>query len=355
MPWEFIASYLATKALDTLLFSETLRPRFTTKGLAERYQSLSAEELNTFYRAEMPLEITLAGRRYILPMSIITELSNSSDRPSEIRCYKLPDKYSVPDVLIDYTKPVLKALEKDSKSHDGQVTRLASFDSNKLFVQEASYYEGVATNFSMDHLPRGRKESLRELLHSESGSFGSFDKNPLVNHIGVICMVETGDGKLIVQKRSRKVTNRGGTLSSSSSGVVDWTDIAFKEAPFSLESLAESTFRESFEELHVSIKKIVFLGLLREFLRGGKPEVYFFARTEEPFQTVYNKWRVSAKDKVESKDLIEYEFHSDRIGKDELSRDAFKERVRRILDQVGDNANLTLVAGVILAAQHQLK
>ena len=322
-------------------------------GDAGFYQNLTTEQLYALYRAEIPLEAILAGRRYRLPVSIVIE--SSDDRHPDLVCEKRPDKYSIPDILADYTRPVAKALDGDEKSHDGQVVRLASLENDTLVLQEASYYEGVATNFAMDHRPEGHSKSLRELLHAESGGFGDFENNPLVNHIGVVCMIETSDGKLIVQKRSQQVTNRGDTLSSSVSGAVDWADIAPLSSPFSIGKLAESALREAFEELGIAIKDIDFLGLLREFPRGGKPEIYYFARTDMPFQTAYDKWKKNARDDTESREIFGYEFLSTHVRPDKLSRDAFEERTGRILDQIGKSANLTLVTGVVLTAKHILK
>lgn len=356
MPWEFLLGYAATKVLDktidTVLFSERYRTRFSLSGIAEKYLKLSAEQLLAFYHKEKPLEIALSGRRYVLPMSMV--LDPSAQQKAEICCETMPGIFSVPEKFIAYTDPVKKVLAKDKKSFDGRVVRLANLDQTKLFLQEASYYEGVATNFAIDHCPKGRLDSFRELVHGNSGSFGDLEMNPLVNHLGVVCMVETVDGMLVVQKRSRNVTNRGGTLSSSVSGAINWTDIRTKTSPFSINGLVESTFRETIEELGISSgDEIVFLGLLREFLRGGKPELYFFARTEEPFGKVRAKWR-QAEGRKESTDIMGFEYHSLRVGTDELSRDGFKARVRQLMDKTGNTANLTLTAGVALTTRYIL-
>ena len=355
MPWGFLAGYVATKvldkAIDTVLFNEKFRDWFRRTGIAEQYLSLNAEQLLSFYRNESPLDVSLAGRRYVLPMSVVLESTVSAG--TDILCETEPGSFTVPERLIAYTQPVKDVLEKDRKSFDGRVTRLYAHHENKLILQEASYFEGVSTNFAVDHRPKGRTESLREMLHANTSSFGGFESNPLVNHIGVVCMVETIDGMLIVQKRSRNVTNRGGTLSSSVSGVVDWTDIRSQQSPFSINTLAESIYREANKELGVAPNQIVFLGLLREFLRGGKPEVYYFARTEEPFGTLRTKW-LQAEHREESTDITGYEFHSDRIDSGELSRDSLKARVRHIMEEIGQDANLTLTAGIALTTKHVL-
>jgi hypothetical protein len=138
------------------------------------------------------------------------------------------------------------------------------------------------------------------------------------------------------------------------SGVLDWSDVVCKEEGFPVGELAGAALREAFEELHVEIRDVICLGLVREFLRGGKPEIYFYARVDAPFKTLYSNWKKNAKDRYESRDLSGYEFHSDRLSGSELSRDKFKENLGFLLDAVGGSANLTLVAGIMLTARHLL-
>ena len=353
MPWLPLANNAAIHSHDAVLFSEHLFPISGLKGFTDRYHTLSAEQLISFYRNESPLKIELFGKLYVLPLSVCAQYSDNS--LSLVLCKKNDIKYSVPEVLTDYTTPILNELKKDNKSHDGAVTRLASFEDNVCVLQEASYFDGVATNFAIDHLPIDRTETLRQYLHSNSHSLGGLRNNSLVNHVGMVCMIETSDGKLIIQKRGSDVSNRAGTLSSSVSGAIDWSDIYDKDTPFPIEDLAESILRETSEELNISIDKVVYLGLLREYLRGGKPELYFFAKTHSPFHAVYSKWRENAKDRHESSSLIEYDYHSNRLEESEFARDSFQQRVEWILTSINEDANLTLVAGIIMTTSYLLE
>jgi len=95
-------------------------------------------------------------------------------------------------------------------------------------------------------------------------------------------MFETSDGMLVAQRRSSFVANRPHTVSASVSGALDWSDLPQKSesgAVLALSDLVRGAFRESLEELGAEPEALRYLGLVREYLRGGKPELYFFART----------------------------------------------------------------------------
>jgi len=355
---ESLVEYFFTKALDSAVKKGLLNNlifQLPSKGIAERYLKLTDDELLSFYRNEQRVEISLNNRSYVLPMSVVFEPTELVG--SQLMCHIEKEVFKVADKYRSYIEPITQILRHDKKSFDGRVTRLSACTNNTIYLQEASYYEGVATNFSMDHKPKDHKNTLREWLHGNhgnNGSFGDFETSPLVNHIGVVCMIETIDGMIITQKRSKKVTNRGGTLSSSASGSINWNDIRTLQSPFSINKLAESTVREVNEELGVATHSMRFLGLLREYLRGGKPELYFFARVKEPFETLKDKWQ-DTEHKDESTDIVGYEFHSDRVcSNNENSREEFEKTVSSILDQIKKKANLTLTTGILLAAKHIL-
>jgi hypothetical protein len=82
-------------------------------------------------------------------------------------------------------------------------------------------------------------------------------------------------------------------LSPSFSGDCEYTDVPSKVAEFSMKHL----LREGFEELDVVESEVLddsvqFLGLGRELVRGGKPELFFAAHThltEREFLIKHNK------------------------------------------------------------------
>lgn len=370
MPWEFImmgaaeavGSHLAKQGIQ--LFQDYAQPWIKTKinrTYAERYLSLTSAQLCAFYSNENPLTYEFGGKAFQLPMSLlISPTSSESAENEKIKIALIPQKYEIPSRISIYTTPLLERLKKgtDSRLFDGEVVRLQAIDNSgdnrwDLTVAQGSYFDALTTNFAMDHRPSGINQSLREFLSWHTRVLGNLSESPLVNHIGVVCMVESADGMLVVQKRSAKVANRPGSMSSSVSGALDWADIR-NERQWSVIGLASGTLRESFEELGVHPQQLWFLGLVREYLRGGKPEFYFFAKSDRPYHEIAKR-RKTAQDRSESKRIVPYDFHTDLINDNMNSKLAFYDRVVRVLEGTGKEANLTLVAGVCLAADRLLK
>ena len=378
MPWNAIAAGIAkvagTGAAEAVssrltkqgiqLFQEYAQPWIKTKinrTYAERYLSLTSSQLCNFYSNEKPLTYNFGNKVFQLPMSlVISPTSSESAENEKIKIALISKKYEVSSRIAMYTIPLLERLKKgtDSRLFDGEVVRLQAIDNSgdnywNLTVAQGSYFEALATNFAMDHCPSGMTQSLRELLSDRTRVLGDISKNPLVNHIGIVCMVESTDGMLVVQKRSAKVANRPGSLSSSVSGVLDWKDIK-NEQHWSITGLARGTLRESFEELGVHLQQLWFLGLVREYLRGGKPEFYFFAKSDQSYHEI-EKRRKTARGRFESKGIVPYEFYTDMINDKAQSKYAFYDRVIKVLEKTGKEANLTLVAGICLTAARLLE
>ncbi len=369
MPWEVIGNVLLEATISEALkggyklFQDHVQPWITAKlagAYAERYLLLTSPQLCDFYYAETPLSYTFGRSQYRLPMSLL--IAPTTDGPAteeKIRIKTTTIPFTVPQRISIYTTPLLEYLRtgKDSRLFDGQVVSLRSVSKNEvgeweLMVATGSYFEGLATNFAMDHRPRNLTQSLRMFISGENGQLGNIAKIPLVNHMGVICMIESQDGMLVVQERSANVANRPNTLSSSVSGALDWSDVC-SQSEWAIEGLSMGILRESFEELGVKPENVWFLGLVREYLRGGKPEVYFYAKSDCTFYEIEAK-RKTAKDRKESKKLIPCELHTNLLDPSTSSKLKFYDRVVRILEDVGKRAILTLVAGVCLLANRCL-
>jgi hypothetical protein len=204
----------------------------------------------------------------------------------------------------------------------------------------------------MDHRVDARRETLRQFLHGGTRALDRFADSKLANHVGVVCMLETADGMLVAPRRSGNVANRPDSISASASGALDPADIG--AGSFALSTLANAAFRETFEELGVEMTQLRFLGLLRELLRGGKPEFYFYGRTSASLQAVSPRLR-KAEGREETISVTGFALHSDRVGRDSASRAAFESRVQGILNESSDAANLTFSAGVLLASTHVLR
>ena len=321
---------------------------------AEHYASLGETELLAFYENEHPISVDLGGRHFVLPATA-AHIPIGHGRVDEqvLSFHVSADAFTLPNTLDAYVQSVQAKIAKDDRLWDGKVVRLEELNDDRAVLRQASYYSALATNFAIDNKPRGRTESLRQVVH-RNGSLGPFEASPLTNHVGVVCMVESSDGLLIAQQRSKRVALRPNGISASVSGALAWGDISTSDrgASIPLAAVLAGAVREATEELGTELIDLVYLGLLRELQRGGKPEIYFFAKSPMSFHQI-EAARKRAKDRTESTRLQGYEFHSGRRerGKSQFS---FQRRIEVILEASAKSANFTFVAGTLLSANHIL-
>lgn len=147
----------------------------------------------------------------------------------------------------------------------------------RLEFQLAEYFDYVKTNMAMDFIdPMG--ESLRDEVHPD-GQLEPLNKSHLANHTGISGLVFSNDGKMIIQRRGSQVLTNPNQLCPGYSGVLNANDIRHGLRHDEVSSLSQvDVLRELHEELGVSSRKIInrsFMGLSRELLRGGKPELFY--------------------------------------------------------------------------------
>jgi len=164
--------------------------------------------------------------------------------------------------------------------------------------------------------------------------------------------VESADGRLVVQRRGKQVANRPRSLSASVTGVVDAAEIARgRRGSLGLPDLLRCVTGETFRELGVKPSESVFLGMVRELQRGGKPEFYFFARSALAFDTIRSRWQ-TAQEKYETDRLESFELHTPELSGDFHARHAFLNQLGSTLESksVARDGNLTLIVGLLLLA-----
>lgn len=226
----------------------------------------------------------------------LIEVTGREGQPFKIPAVALLNAADIPDpeeVMIEYvddhfdaTAGSLSALEEYTRDATGrkksfyndETARLADlrYDGRiTLVFQPTSYFESVKTNMAMD-FDDGLHGCLRDEVHPD-GRLEALSESCLANHVGINGLVFSNDGFMVFQRRSAKVFTNPNQLCPGFSGAIKLADI--KNRRSGIENLAEmDIFREMFEELGIKEKMITqhrFLGLSRELLRGGKPEMFF--------------------------------------------------------------------------------
>ena len=311
------------------------------------YLTLTPDNLLQYYPHEEPLVFEMAGQKYKLPVVRM---------PLPTHMHVDTTSYRLDKGVAAYAQPIREILMEDERFFDGTVVRLdAQGADGTISVRPGSYFDAVATNFTIDHAPPGPPLSLRDYLHGQHHALNALAVCRLVNNIGMGCMVETADGMLIGQWRTNNVAIWKGMVSVSVGGGMEWEDVmkhADGDSTF-LDACMHTVRREAMEELGISLKNIVFLGWIRELLRGGKPEFYFFARCDETMAQLMNH-RVYERDQLEVAKIEGYSFHSDKVGNDDRSRSAFQSGVNKMLASLWDRSSPTFPLGVLLSSEYIL-
>lgn len=144
-----------------------------------------------------------------------------------------------------------------------------------LVFQGSWYFDYLKTNLALD-VPIPIVGTLRQYV-AEGGKLESLRASRLANAGGINGLIFTNDGHMIVQSRRDNVLIRPREICSGFSGTIDKSDIVHAIA--SGGTLAEfDAPREMVEELGINADEIVtrgFLGLTRELIRGGTPEMFY--------------------------------------------------------------------------------
>ncbi|MCF7966251.1 MAG: hypothetical protein K9L79_12020 [Methylobacter tundripaludum] len=229
----------------------------------------------TYYHNEKSL-LWVMGRKnnkLYLPQSVLIGPWEAKDLFDKIKV----ELYE-PNFIPPYKNEQCLGFYKKDDDFNGENARLKNYDRDKntLTFQGASYFDWIMTNLSLDYdrtpLPTLRQET------SVGDKLQDLDNNPLTNITGINGLLFSNDGYMIYQKRNKKVLVRPNQLCSGFSGTIDKIDIRHltqSSTPY-LSNL--DTLREAVEEIGIrrkDFKKIIFLGITRELIRGGTPEVFY--------------------------------------------------------------------------------
>lgn len=324
-----------------------------------------------FYSGATPLSVTIGEKSYTLPVELVLKPSATRIEEEPIKFRVTMDGFTPPPRIEPYVSAIRAQLADEMKInlhlYDRRVASLRGLrqvDGGwEGSLTKGSYFDALATNFrGMDLKPDKELFTLRELLSGRSRALEPLEGSALVNHLGFICIVESSDGKLVVQQRSGKVANRINTLSASVTGAIDFKDVQLAlEANPGTESISLARLvsmaglRETDSELGIDLSDLRFLGLVREFERGGKPELYFYGRSELALSGIANAREYRASERFKAKGLVGLPLHTLALEMgDQKSLDQFSDRLNGALQIAFTEGNLTLQVGLLLLARSLL-
>lgn len=240
------------------------------------------------------------------------------DSVAKLRVKKLSKPFklrkSPPDDLSDFQAHALAAFRREERlDRDEAVVRLHSYDAflKTLTVQRCGYTDGLRSNYAMDlqgHMKSGSSDiSLRAVLQSQYGRvLPPLSDKRLSNAIGIAAVIfyRTAAGEILpyLPKRARpsfisetigttkKLAVFPGGFHCTASGETTWTS----EGSTFYEIFTRDMCRELEEEVGIGeedLKWIYPISLCREFLRGGKPQIFFSGFTSLPPREINSRRR----------------------------------------------------------------
>ena len=299
------------------------------------------------------------GKKFFLPQVLFL---NNIDRKLELTQVDFQIQKEPFELL-----PQIKALTEKSFEHlwrsgnfynEQHLRLLDIIEKNSkhitLLVQPVEYRSYVHTNLVLD-ASKGNAKTLREHIHRD-GELEKLSNSQLANTLGIDILLFTADGSLVMQERSGKVAFRRGELCPSASGGISRTDIPLDG--ISLEEMPK--LREAFEEIGIGkedVKEIFFLGITRELIRGGQPEMFFFARTNLSERQIREKWE-HARDKWETKKLYFFSFGIENAfenldGNDKKYK--FSLRLDEFVERYVEISSIPLLTNLALWREYRLK
>lgn len=349
---------LAKRGFEEEVFDEPSGPLLENRT-KEALNEITAEDLIKLYgKKERPFHIQIGSTDWSFASSRALEpIGDGTIREQTISIIYREEWFELDDELNWLTADRLKALQDASSGEqlfNGDPFRIIDITGTKshpkIEVGRCKYFDSLRTSFSMDFVLPSHGKSLREILHASTGTFGPFLTSRLPNHMGLVVIIETTDGRLIVQERSANVQVRPRTYSASVSGTFEKNDLVTSSGLVQLVDTLGGVMREIHGELggrySYNAENFYFMGLMREFRRGGFPDLYFYYQSPHTFDEVYAHSK-DAEESFEVDNIIGFYVGSRSFIQDPLNeRSQFDRRINQLLNSIEGRANLTLSLGI---------
>jgi len=225
-------------------------------------------------------------------------------------------EYHTPSFVTENTLLLMKA-HITSKMTNSMTVRLndVSYENGTLtlMTKRSHYFDMLVTNRCMDYKMDGAV-SLRD-VYEAGDTVSALKDSELCNQIGINGLIFTRDGKLLVEKRGRKKTTWKDKFAQPISLALKVKDLELGEgekigntpeaADEALKKVILKTIKDNFGLTESTIRgfslKRNFMGLARDLLEGGKPNLYFYVVADmdstEFEKFLYGKYQAAAKGK----------------------------------------------------------
>lgn len=245
------------------------------------------------------------GKLYLPSVNVFTNVKGDT----RIVFKDSPDFHSLPSFVIEHADELLSA-HKNSQKRNNNTIRLNDFyyDGKTLTLDtmRSTYYHMLITNRCMDY-DFSNGLSIRDLYEYDK-YISPLYKSKLGNQIGINGLIISKDGYILVEKRDHNKTTWKNKFAQSISLALKEDEVklnknkilgdTYKDANNNLKGIIEKTIKTNFaltpdEYEEFSLEKN-FLGLARDVLEGGKPNLYFYVVTKYDAKELAKKLKENA-------------------------------------------------------------
>ena len=205
--------------------------------------------------------------------------------------------HQLPDFVMQNALKLLAAHKSSKRSNNGTV-RLNDFSYNTanktltLDTQRSMYFHMLITNRCMDYeFDDGL--TIRN-VYEYRNKISPLHKSVFGNQIGINGLILTSDGYVLVEKRDQKKITWKNKYAQSISLALQVSDLKLgksetinptpKAANMQFKTVIEKTVKDNFglvpEDYFEFSVEDNFLGIARDLLEGGKPNMYFYLTTK---------------------------------------------------------------------------
>ncbi len=248
----------------------------------------------------------MEGTLYLPSLNMYTNFSGNT----ALSFKDAAEAHKLPSFVLEHADELLNAHRNSAKKNNNTI-RLDDFtyEDNKLILntKRSTYYHMLITNRCMDY-SFANGLSIRDLYEYDT-CICPLHKSKFGNQIGINGLILTRDGYVLIEKRDHHKTTwknkfaqsislalKADELKMNTDGVLGDT---YEDANMNLKHVIEKTIKSNFglkpsEYEEFSLDKN-FLGLARDLLEGGKPNLYFYVTTHDTAKDLLDKLRDYAK------------------------------------------------------------
>jgi len=242
--------------------------------------AISHYDLLKKYRAEKKRILSLHGFKL---HSIFIHQYEENTNIKKLSLSVEKQAFQLPWYVAQYSDALIRRFNP-AKTFNGLTLRLTGIEKTDhchFLFQFASYYDYLVTNGSHDS-QLFNELTVRDIL--EPGpSLNPLEGALCANHLGLSALIISSDQYLLLQLRSKNVSTFARELAPSVSGAANYSTFSGEDDVLSFENWF---FKEMSEELSDKITSQYFnaincLGISRELIRLGKPELFFIATSSK--------------------------------------------------------------------------